>query len=64
MKNVIVNKAQVLAVLITTNRKKLKVINYQHQKTDNKKDHKQKSVIILGASMIKHVNGWEISQKL
>ena len=33
-------------------------------KTDNKKDHKQKSVIILGDSMIKHVNGWEISRKL
>ena len=32
-------------------------------KTDNKKDHKQKSVI-FGDSMIKHVNGWEISQKL
>ena len=33
-------------------------------KTDNKKDHKQKSVIILDDSMIKHVNGWEISWKL
>ena len=33
-------------------------------KTDNKKDHKQKTVIILGDSMIKHVNGWEISRKL
>ena len=33
-------------------------------KTDNEKDHKEKSVIILGDSMIKHVNGWEISQKL
>ena len=33
-------------------------------KTNNKKDHKQKSVIILGDSMIKHVNGWEISRKL
>ena len=33
-------------------------------KTDNKKDHKEKSVIILGDSMIKHVNGWEISRKL
>ena len=33
-------------------------------KTDNKKDHKQKSVIILGDSMIKHVNSWEISRKL
>ena len=33
-------------------------------KTDNKKDHKQKSIIILGDSMIKHVNGWEISRKL
>ena len=31
---------------------------------DNKKDHKQKTVIILGDSMIKHVNGWEISRKL
>ena len=33
-------------------------------KNDNEKDHKQKSVIILGDSMIKHVNGWEISRKL
>ena len=33
-------------------------------KTDNEKNHKQKSVIILGDSMIKHVNGWEISRKL
>ena len=33
-------------------------------KLDNKKDHKQKSVIILGDGMIKHVNGWEISRKL
>ena len=32
-------------------------------KTINKKDHKQKSVIILGDSMIKHVNSWEISRK-
>ena len=33
-------------------------------KTDNEKSHKQKSIIILGDSMIKHVNGWEISRKL
>ena len=33
-------------------------------KAHNKKDYKQKSVIILGDSMIKHVNGWEISRKL
>ena len=32
-------------------------------KTDNKKYHKQKSVIILGHSTIKHANGWEISRK-
>ena len=33
-------------------------------KTDNEKSHKQKSVIISGDSIIKHVNGWEISRKL
>ena len=33
-------------------------------KTDNEKNHKQKSVIILGDSMIKHVDGWEISRRL
>ena len=54
VKNVLVNKTQVLVILITTNRIKQKVTN-----------HKQKSVIILGdSSMIKHVNGWEISRKL
>ena len=53
VKNITVNKTQVLVVLITINRIKLKVIN-----------HQQKSVITLGDSMIKHVNGWKISQKL
>ena len=33
-------------------------------KTDNEKSQEQKSIIILGDSMIKHVNGWKISQKL
>ena len=33
-------------------------------KTDNEKNHKQKSIITLGDSMIKHVNGWKISRKL
>ena len=64
MKNVIVNKTQVLMVLITTNQKKTKSEKLSTSKTDNKKDYKQKSVIILGDSMIKHVNDWEISRKL
>ena len=33
-------------------------------KADNEKNHKQKSVIILGDNMIKHFNGCEISRKL
>ena len=33
-------------------------------KTDNEKDHKQKSIIILGDSMSKHFNGWKMSRKL
>ena len=37
------------------------MINHHHQKL-NKKDHKQ--IIILGDSMIKHVNEEEISRKL
>ena len=37
VKNVIINKTQVLVVLITTNQKKQKVINYQHQKLIIKK---------------------------
>ena len=63
VKNVLVNKTQVLVVLITTNRIK-KSDKSSASKTDNEKDHKQKSVIILGDSMIKHVNGLEISRKL
>ena len=47
--------------LITTNRIKQKVIT---SKTDNKKDHQQKSITILGNSMTKQVNAWEISRKL
>ena len=57
MKNVIANKKQVIVVLITANRAKQKVTNRQQV-------HKQKSVIILGDSMIKHVSGWKISRKL
>ena len=34
-----------------------------HQ-TENKNDKKEKSVIILGGSMVKHINGWDISKKL
>ena len=64
VKNVLVNKTQVLVVLTTTNRIKQKVTIHQHQKLIMKKNHKQKSVIILGDSMIKYVNGWEISRKL
>ena len=52
MKNVLFNKTQVLVVLITTKGDKSSI-----SKTVNKKDHKQKSVIILGESMIKHVIG-------
>ena len=37
MKNVIINKTEVLVVRITTNWKKQKVINYQHQKLIIKK---------------------------
>ena len=36
---------------------KAKSDKYSTSKPENKKDHKQKSVIILGESMIKHVNG-------
>ena len=36
-KNVIVNKTQVLVVLITANRLKQKVTNHQHQKLITKK---------------------------
>ena len=57
VKNVTVNKAQALVALIATNRIKQKVIT---SKTDNKKDHQQKSITILGDSMTKHVNAWEI----
>ena len=49
VKNVIFNKTQVLVVLITTKDDKSST-----SKTVNKKDHKQ--IIILGDSMIKHVN--------
>ena len=35
----------------------------KHQ-TENKNDKKEKSVIILGGSMVKHINGWDISKKL
>ena len=37
VKNITVNKTQVLVVLITINRIKLKVINHQHQKLKIKK---------------------------
>ena len=37
VKNVLVNKTQVLVVLITTNRIKQKVTNHQHQKLIMKK---------------------------
>ena len=51
MKNVIANKT------ITAKWAKQKVTNGQQV-------HKQKSVIILGDSMIKHVSGWKILRKL
>ena len=35
----------------------------KHQ-TENKNDKKEKSVIILGGSMVKHINGWDISKRL
>ena len=61
VKNVIVNKTQALVALIATNRIKQENIT---SKTDNKKDYQQKSITILGDSMTKHVNAWEISRKL
>ena len=63
VKNVIVNKTK---VLMTNNSKssRTKSNKSSTSETDNKRDHKQKSVIILGDSMIKHVNGWEVLRKL
>ena len=56
VKNVIVNNTQVLVVLITANRvkQKLEIINIKTEV----------SYIILGDSMTKHANGWEIFRKL
>ena len=33
-------------------------------KKSNKKQKKGKSVVILGDSMVKHLNGWEMSKKM
>ena len=41
--------------------------NNSEQKKDkksNKEQKKRKSVFIIGDSMVKHVNGWEMSKKI
>ena len=58
MKNVIVNKTQTNKN--KSDKTKTKIINHQHQKLIIKKIIN----IIWGDIMIKHGNGWGISQKL
>ena len=36
----------------------------QQQPEDKNNNMKEKSVIILGDSIVKHINGWEISERL
>ena len=62
--NFTIEKCDEIETVLSNNTKKINPKSENKQVIKNNNIKTQKSVIILGDSMIKHINGWEISKRL